>query len=445
VLQEKDDMRERNVIVSVFVILAVFAASLGGVYVGRALASPDVAAAAPGLIGYQGYLTEAGGLPFNGNADLTFGLYTASSGGSPLWSETQSSVNVANGYFNVLLGSVNPLNAADFSDQTRFLQVSVDTGGGVVDLPRQRLASAPYALVAASAPWGSLTGMPAGFADGIDDVGGGAYAQVVVVAKSGGDFTSIQDALNSISDNSSSKHYLVWIAPGVYTEQVTMKPYVDLEGAGEQTTEISYTGAAALDTGTVIMSGNAELRTFTVRNTGGNTNAVPIYNNGSFSRIRNVTTYATGATNTNYGLNNAGSSLVATHLTINANCSGAHCTGIYNHVSVFNLNDSQINLTNSSGGFSKGIENYNNMTLSGVSISSTTTGSGNVFAVINNGASMTARYSSFVAFGGSGSKWAIYNWSGSGNTVNIDTSYLESATNTIYNEASYTTHVGLPV
>src|SRR5438874_8643279 len=44
------------------------------------------------------------------------------------------------------------------------------------------------------------------------------YSNVIVVAKSGGDFNSVQQALGSILDNSPTNRYLVWVAPGAYTE-----------------------------------------------------------------------------------------------------------------------------------------------------------------------------------------------------------------------------------
>lgn len=62
-------------------------------------------------------------------------------------------------------------------------------------------------------------------------------AQRVVVALSGGDFTSINDALNSISPDENNP-YVIDVMPGTYTENVTMKDYVHLRGAGAVVTTI---------------------------------------------------------------------------------------------------------------------------------------------------------------------------------------------------------------
>jgi hypothetical protein len=59
---------------------------------------------------------------------------------------------------------------------------------------------------------------------------GGTYAQTVIVAKSGGQFNSVQSAINSISDNGPTKPYIVLIYPGRYIENLTMKNYVFLVG-----------------------------------------------------------------------------------------------------------------------------------------------------------------------------------------------------------------------
>ena len=48
------------------------------------------------------------------------------------------------------------------------------------------------------------------------------YQQTVSVAKSGADYTTIQGAIDSITDNSTSKRYVVLIHPGTYTEDIVM-------------------------------------------------------------------------------------------------------------------------------------------------------------------------------------------------------------------------------
>lgn len=58
---------------------------------------------------------------------------------------------------------------------------------------------------------------------------------VIRVAKGGGDFNVIQDAIDSIQDNSSDNRYVIRLAPGLYEENVVMKPYVSIKGEGNAT------------------------------------------------------------------------------------------------------------------------------------------------------------------------------------------------------------------
>jgi len=98
---------------------------------------------AQATLSVQGTIQRSTGAAVDdGDYDITFRLYTAPTGGSPVWSETQSGVEIIGGVYSVALGSVNPLNAP--FDQTYYLGISV--GPGVEHTPRTLLTSAPYAL-----------------------------------------------------------------------------------------------------------------------------------------------------------------------------------------------------------------------------------------------------------------------------------------------------------
>jgi len=113
------------------------------------LLSAAALADVPGLMNYQGALTDAYGVALDTTVSMAFSIHTDSTGGSQLWSETQSSVMVNHGVFNVLLGRVNPLSDAVFSAASCWLQIQV--GGDPVLAPRQRIVAAGYAFRAAEA------------------------------------------------------------------------------------------------------------------------------------------------------------------------------------------------------------------------------------------------------------------------------------------------------
>lgn len=295
---------------------------------------------------YQGRLTDAAGNPIAGPCDLRFTLYESLAGNDPVGApQTVPGVAPSNGYFTAALD----FGAAAFRGDGRYLGIEVNCGGGYTPLiPRLALTPAPYALHASSA--GALHGRPVSdSAPAAGDVlawngsawlptapgggGGGSYARVVVVAQSGGDYTSIQAALNSIGDAAWDNRYLVWVAPGRYVERVTMKPYVDIEGAGEQATRILYTGSPWSDTGTVVGADEAELRFLTVENTGGSDVATAICNNGSSPHLTHVTAVATGGTSANYGVANwSGSAATLTRVTASA-AGNNKSYGVYNYAS----------------------------------------------------------------------------------------------------------------
>ncbi|MFZ4561540.1 MAG: phage tail protein, partial [Saprospiraceae bacterium] len=81
--------------------------------------------------------------------------YTASSGGTAVWMESQSNVRVRAGVYSAQLGNVTPINIT-FTENL-FLGTTVGNGAEIV--PRTRLTSSPYALYAFKLG----NDMPAGF------------------------------------------------------------------------------------------------------------------------------------------------------------------------------------------------------------------------------------------------------------------------------------------
>lgn len=111
--------------------------------------------AAPGInqqIHYQGILKDSSGNAVsNGNYDIVFRMYTASSGGSVLWTGTYTAANgnavtVTNGVFSVLLGSGtgNSLSSVDFNQDTLYVGITVGSDSEMT--PRQRVGAVAQAF-----------------------------------------------------------------------------------------------------------------------------------------------------------------------------------------------------------------------------------------------------------------------------------------------------------
>ena len=109
---------------------------------------------------------------------------------------------------------------------------------------------------------------------------GPAVASVIWVATSGGQYTSVRQALASITDNGPGHRYLVMVGPGTYVESSTidLKDYVDLQGSGQDVTTIICNCAATLTNATIAASGlvHSELRNLTVTNSGGGNGSIGV-------------------------------------------------------------------------------------------------------------------------------------------------------------------------
>lgn len=123
---------------------------------------------------YQGQLKDETGAPINDTCDLTFGLWDAADGGAQVGVDSVvSGVVVTEGYFTAVLNTTGQFGGSAFNGEARWLEVAVrcPAGGGEYTTltPRQPLDAAPLANYALRAPWNGLSGVPAGFADGVDN------------------------------------------------------------------------------------------------------------------------------------------------------------------------------------------------------------------------------------------------------------------------------------
>lgn len=109
----------------------------------------------PPMMNFQGHLAKPDGTPVSdGNYQITFSIFAASTGGTALWTQTMNPVMVHNGVFAVLLGNGNPLTA-DMLNGTPYLEIKV--GNDAPLTPRQPFASVAFAFKANTVPDGAIT------------------------------------------------------------------------------------------------------------------------------------------------------------------------------------------------------------------------------------------------------------------------------------------------
>ena len=143
------------------------------------VASADV----PQQLHYNGYLTNAAGesldcpdvLQCEESYTLTFRLYASSEGGAAIWEESYPAVPIFGGSFHVVLGTINPIGAELLNGPT-WLAVKVNEN--VEMAPRQKVASAPYALRAGT----SAQAEDAANADQLGGVAASEYATQTILA-----------------------------------------------------------------------------------------------------------------------------------------------------------------------------------------------------------------------------------------------------------------------
>ncbi len=90
----------------------------------------------------QGILKKSNGVAVDdGVYTLTFKLYTAQTGGTAIWDEEQTDIEVSSGMYSATLGTTDPLTVP--FNQLYYLGITI---GSTELTPRIQLTSAPYAL-----------------------------------------------------------------------------------------------------------------------------------------------------------------------------------------------------------------------------------------------------------------------------------------------------------
>lgn len=208
------------------------------------LACVGVAAAPPTTLGYQGRLASAGGIPVSATLSITFRLYDVPSGGTPLWTEIQSAIDVDGGNLAVELGSVTPLPASIWGRQ---LYLGVQVAGDGEMLPRPALTASPYALRAAA-----------------------TMKRTLVVSAEGTPLengAALLAAVGGIVDASASSPVAVELDAGTFdlgVAQLQPPPHVTLAGRGQAATLLSSAHPQA----TILLPSHSTVRDLQVRNTG---------------------------------------------------------------------------------------------------------------------------------------------------------------------------------
>lgn len=146
--------------------IIILRTALAGLGMLLTFAAAPARAAAPELISFQGKLTDSANKAVTSVVSMVFKLYAAGTGGAAVWTENQNVTPDENGIYNVLLGTVTPLN---ISFSTAYW-LGVKVGSDAEMTPRYQLVSSAYSLYAvnsgtaawaAGADWSGILNKPA--------------------------------------------------------------------------------------------------------------------------------------------------------------------------------------------------------------------------------------------------------------------------------------------
>jgi hypothetical protein len=139
-------------------------------------------------------------------------------------------------------------------------------------------------------------------ADKLGNVAAAGYARdlghLVTVATSGGDFTSVQAAIDSITDASQANPYTVFVGPGVFEGRVVLKSGVSLLGVGIESVirAPGITGDPA-NRAVLVGANGSSVRHLSIESPGPNA-PLGVYNNVGGFRLDNVQIFVQESTTT---------------------------------------------------------------------------------------------------------------------------------------------------
>jgi len=181
----------------------------------------------PQKMNYQGQLTDSSGVPITGSRSMVFSIYDVATAGAVLWTETQGSVSVINGVFNVVLGSNN---AMDIPFRKAYW-LSINVAGDGEMTPRHLLTNAAYAMASRKI----------------------VYQEVLTVAHDGGDTCTVSAAIDMLLGQgpftgagalvpapSINTQWVINVQAGTYNETspLNIPDWVTVRGQGWDATEL---------------------------------------------------------------------------------------------------------------------------------------------------------------------------------------------------------------
>jgi len=225
-------------------------------FAGRAQTVPKAATAVPRLVQFSGTLTDGGGKPLAGVVGVTFSLYEAQEGGSPIWMETQNVQSGGHGEYSVLLGSTRNegIPAEVFGAGQRWLGVQAQ---GEPERPRVLMTSVPYSLKSVDAE--TLGGLPASaFALAATNAGTNAgtasHAPAVDPAAAGSVAQSAKPAAAPALTGTGTTNYIpVWTSTTAIGSSKLYETTAGAVGLGTTTPTARFEAVATSATGTAVL------------------------------------------------------------------------------------------------------------------------------------------------------------------------------------------------